>query len=97
MVATLQAKYCRLCSMMNEKLRRHWAACEALALGRGGMSTVASATGLSRNTIRQGIREIQAEMPGLAGELERPRIRREGGGRHPLSATSGIGGHNTNS
>jgi transposase len=89
MVATLQAKYCRLCSMMNEKLRRHWAACEALALGRGGMSTVASATGLSRNTIRQGIREIQAEMPGLAGELERPRIRREGGGRHPLSATDG--------
>ena len=44
MVATLQAKYYRLCSMMNEKLRRHWAACEALALGRGGMSTVASAT-----------------------------------------------------
>lgn len=84
MVVTVQEKYHRLCSLMNEKLRRHWAACEAMALGRGGVSSVAKATGLSRNTIRRGVGEIQVGMPGLADELENSRIRRAGGGRPRL-------------
>ena len=85
MISILQEKFNRLSWMMNERLKRHWAACEALALGRGGISAVSKATGLSRNTIRKGIREIQSVMPHLADEAEVTRVRRSGGGRRPLS------------
>lgn len=84
MVATVRSKYDTLWPMMNEKLRRRWAACEALALGRGGISAVARATGLSRNTIRRGIDEIQGQMPELIDaitEQDQERIRRPGAGR----------------
>jgi transposase len=37
---------------------RRFAAVEATAIGRSGISIVRDATGLSRNTIRRGIREI---------------------------------------
>ena len=50
-VETIRVKYQRLQPLLNERLRRQWAACEALALGRGGSVTVATATGLSRTTI----------------------------------------------
>ncbi len=42
-------------------------------------------TGLSRTTIRKGIREISEEMPPLAEEILRQRIRRPGGGRRRLT------------
>lgn len=45
MVAAVQMKYENLLIMMDERLKRHWAACEALALGYGGVSEVARATG----------------------------------------------------
>ncbi len=70
--------------MMNEKLERRWAACEALSMGRGGISEVARSTGISRATLRKGMREIDQEYPGLAGELD-GRIRQSGGGRHSLA------------
>ena len=35
MVCAVQMKYDELGSMMDERLKRHWAACEALALGYG--------------------------------------------------------------
>jgi transposase len=79
-------KYDKLGSMMNERLKRHWAACEALALGYGGVSEVARVTGLSRSTIRKGIAEVQGEMPQLAQEIGE-RVRRPGGGRPPLAKT----------
>lgn len=84
MVALVQMKYDNLASMMDERLKRHWAACEALALGYGGVSEVARATGLSRVTIRKGIAEVQGTMPDLAREIE-GRIRRPGGGRRMLA------------
>jgi transposase len=84
MIAVMQEKFDRLSCMMNEKLKRHWAACEAMAMGRGGISAVAKATGISPNTIRKGIREIQTEIPHLAEEMEH-RVRQPGGGRRRLS------------
>ena len=49
-------------------------------LGRGGIAAVARASGISENTIRKGIREIDG------GErLEGGRVRRRGGGRKPIS------------
>jgi transposase len=85
MKTSLEQKYEYLCPLMNEVLRRRWAACEALALGRGGVSAIAAATGLSRNTIRKGIAELQERMPEVIDAAESGRIRRPGGGRHALA------------
>ena len=86
MVSVVKMKFDNLNSMMNERLTRHWAACEALALGYGGISEVARATGLSRRTIGKGIAEIQGTMPVLADELV-GRVRRPGAGRPALTQT----------
>jgi len=85
MFGVVGMKFNRLASMMNEKLRRRWAACEAMALGRGGIAAVSRETGISRTTIRKGIAEIREEMPELAGQVESQRIRKEGGGRRRLA------------
>jgi hypothetical protein len=42
---------------MDERLRRQWAASEAQSFGRGGVSAVSRATGMSRNTVRRGMAE----------------------------------------
>jgi len=69
-------KFYALKSEFNERQRRLWAASEAMSLGRGGVSIVARATGISRPTITMGIRELEG------GEhLAENRVRREGGGR----------------
>jgi hypothetical protein len=76
-----------LCREMNERMRRLWAAAEAKSLGRGGITRVARATGLSRTTITAGLREL--EHPSAAGEsfraLNPQRSRCPGGGRHRLT------------
>ncbi len=65
---------------LNERQRRLWAASEARAAGRGGISATARATGISVPTIRKGIVEIER------GEHLAPgRIRRAGGGRKLLT------------
>lgn len=43
---------------MAEGMRRQWAASEATSLGWAGLSAVARATGLARNTIKVGLREL---------------------------------------
>src|SRR6266852_4615974 len=58
--ARIRAKYATLRPFLDERRRRLWAANEALALGRGGMTVVAAATGLARNTIGDGLRELRA-------------------------------------
>ncbi len=57
-----------------------WAATEAKALGRGGISAVSRATGIDRNTIAKGLKEIESPET-----LTPERIRREGGGRRRTS------------
>jgi hypothetical protein len=52
-----------------------------LALGYGGVTAVAQATGLARNTVAAGLRELRAPT-GLAPD----RIRHPGGGRKPLAS-----------
>ena len=69
--ATLVAKYAALSSLLNERARRLWAAAESVAIGYGGDAVVSSATGLSRNTVRSGRREL-AEGGAPAGRLRRP-------------------------
>src|SRR3954468_23837127 len=85
----VRAKYDLLRPLMDERMRRQWAASEAMALKRGGVTVVAKATGLSRTTIGQGMRELRErtnlgiEDGSCAWELP-TRVRRPGGGRHPL-------------
>lgn len=79
-IKKIRGKYAAMRGVMDERVRRQWAASEALALGWGGVSAVAAATGMSRNTIDVGVRELRAR----AGKPKSPvgvRIRREGGGR----------------
>lgn len=65
-------------------MRRQWAASEASALGWGGVTSVALATGLARNTILSGMRELKfrRDHPKTPVSL---RIRDLGGGRKPLT------------
>ena len=84
MISVVEEKYERISPIMNERLRRRWAACEAMALGRGGISAVSTATGISRTTIRKAILEVQADLPEFAEELAPERIRRPGGGRQSI-------------
>jgi hypothetical protein len=69
---------------MDERMRRQWAATEASDMGWGGVTSVALATGLARNTIMAGARELdyRRSHPGGAVSL---RIRDLGGGRKPLT------------
>lgn len=55
----IRRKYRALDAMMDERLRRQWAAAEAMALGWGGVSVVSAATGLARNTIASGLRDLE--------------------------------------
>ena len=81
-VETIKSKYEALRPVMNERMRRLWAAAEARALRRGGTTLVQRATGLTQNTIRAGIKElIEAE----AHPLAPGRVRRPGAGRKPLT------------
>ena len=88
MTSSVRRKYEALAPLLHEKARRCWAACEALSLGRGGISLVAAATELSRPMIRRGIAELQAgdQRPG-PDQPDHPRIRRPGGGRYSVAAT----------
>jgi len=50
-VETIRKKYERVAGVLDERGRRVWAAAEAEALGYGGQSLVARATGMSRMTL----------------------------------------------
>lgn len=65
---------------LNERQRRLAAAVEARALGYGGVSAVAQATGLARGTIHRALRELRDPPPTLAHE----QIRTRGAGRPRL-------------
>ncbi len=74
--ALIKKRYDALKPHLDERVIRLVAAAEALALGRGGMTAVSKATGISRNVIARGIEEINSET-----SLPKKRVRRKGGGR----------------
>lgn len=77
----IQKKYADLSFCLNERTRRLWAAAEAKSYGRGGISLVSKATGISKNTVRTGLKELND--PNRASCT---RIRRDGGGRKKITA-----------
>ncbi len=70
--------------ILDERGRRRFAAAEALAAGRGGVTAVARITGLARSTIGRGLAELRGEAAPAAAP---DRIRRNGGGRKLLVVT----------
>jgi len=81
-IETVRKKFERVSEVLDERGRRGWAAAEAEALGYGGQSIVASATGLARTTIyREGVRHAtDSKAP------QRGQSRNGGGGRKKLTA-----------
>lgn len=75
-LAGVRRRFTALAQVLDEKSRRLLVAAESTALGPGGISAVSKATGVSRQVIRQGLRELKRAPTPSAG-----RIRRPGGGR----------------
>ncbi len=76
--SSLERKYAQLGRYLNERQRRLVAAADAQALGRGGISRVSAASGLSRTTIRRGLRELHGNL------IPDERVREAGGGRKQI-------------
>jgi hypothetical protein len=66
----------RLVALADERSRRLLVGFLAEQQGRGGISLLSCITGLDRNTIARGVRELHGEQP-----LPPGRIRQRGGGR----------------
>ena len=72
----IKERYTTLRDQLDERARRLLVAAESQSAGRGGISAVSRATGVSRIVIREGIAELKKPK-----ELPLGRIRRAGGGR----------------
>lgn len=76
--AAIRRRFELLEENLDERMRRLFAAAEAEALGYGGASVVARATGIARRTINRGLQELRRP----SAPRPRPRrVRRPGGGR----------------
>jgi transposase len=84
-IIVLRTKYEAMASVLDERGRRYWAACEARALGWGGTTAVAQVTGLSRSTIHTGIDELRRPPRPAATSPDPQRLRSPGGGRKRLT------------
>jgi hypothetical protein len=85
-IRQIKSKYRRLAPMMDERMRRQWAASEAEAYGWGGVSAVSKAIGMSRVTVEKGSTELAARAQNPRAPVS-ARIRHPGGGRKTLSET----------
>ena len=84
MMEVIETKFATLKVLLDERARRLWAAVEARALGRGGITRVAEATGISRVTIRAGMKELDRPLAPTPRGEPREQLRRPGGGRKAL-------------
>ena len=76
----IQRRFRSLAPFLDERMRRLVAASESKAIGYGGVSVVARATGVSRRAITEGMKELK-EPKKRKVRLEETRIRRRGAGR----------------
>ena len=84
-IALLHASINRLVAVLGEKHRRQFAGLLASHFGYGGIQYLSKITGLTRQTIRRGKREIERANVVLDG-----RIRAPGGGRHKVEKKSRV-------
>jgi hypothetical protein len=81
--AEIKLRFSRLEGWLDERSRRLWAAAESAAHGRGGISLVARASGISRRAIAVGLAELRKK-PDRSRRAHLP-IRQKGGGRKKAS------------
>jgi len=84
-IQRIESRYAALASLMDERMRRQWAAAEARSYGWGGLRAVSRATGMSPTTIAIGRTELEARAAGPEAPRE-SRLRKPGGGRKRLTA-----------
>lgn len=65
-------------SLLDERQRRLYAGLESMKLGHGGDRRIADLLGLDPGTVARGRRQLLAE------DVQRDRVRRQGGGRRPV-------------
>ncbi len=82
---SIQDKWERLRSYLDERARRLWAATEARAIGYGGIQRVHQATGIAHKTIRTALRELVGSEQEVAVRKTSLRLRKPGGGRKKLT------------
>ena len=75
-IESIGKKYRTLLPTFSERMRRLWAGTEARALGHGGVAILTRATGLARNTIVRGLKEMDVDAP-----LDPGCVRHGGAGR----------------
>jgi Rhodopirellula transposase DDE domain len=79
--STIRERFQSLEWALDERLRRLYAASEAKVLGHGGIMLVQKATGVARNSIKLGLKELlRCQQEGVT-EDDVLRLRRIGGGR----------------
>jgi hypothetical protein len=72
----VKQRFAAVGALLDERSRRLVVASESVSFGRGGISAVSRATGISRPVIREGVRELKRPASVVAG-----RVRRAGAGR----------------
>jgi len=77
-VVSLAAKFSTLLPHLDERQQRLYLASEARSLGHGGIAAVARAAGVSRQTVTNGVDELES------GQTPLGRVRRPGAGRKRL-------------
>jgi transposase len=80
--AAIRSRYEAVAAHLDERGLRLFAAGEARAAGRGGISAVADVIGMSRNTINAGLKELERQEEAAPSG----RARRTGGGRKKATA-----------
>ena len=81
-IAAIKARFEALEPVLDERARRLFAASEARAAGRGGVSAVSQATGIARSTIDRGLADLRS-----GAVMFGTRVRRPGGGGKPATET----------
>ncbi len=81
---SIEQRYKGLSPVLNEQALRRFAATEAQAFGRGGVSAVSRITGIARSTISRGMKEITESRQVEAGRIRKP----GGGGKAKLTEDS---------
>ena len=77
----IQRRFRALSPFLDERMRRLVAAAESEAIGYGGVSAVARATGVSRRAITEGVKELSRRRSAHKAPPVPSRIRRRGAGR----------------
>jgi len=77
----IQRRFRSLSVFLDERMRRLVAAAESEAIGYGGVSAVARATGVSRRAITEGLKELRQQKVSYEARPAPSRIRRKGAGR----------------